>query len=836
MRAVSRALPSGTVTFLFTDIEGSTRLLHELGAERYAHALADHRRILREAFGAHGGVEVDTQGDAFFVAFPTAPGALAAAADAQERLAGAPIRVRIGIHTGTPHLTEEGYVGEDVHRAARIAAAGHGGQLLVSSAAAKLVGRDDLRDLGNHRLKDLSAPERIYQLGEDEFPPLKTLYQTNLPVPATPFLGRERELAQVQGLLSRDDVRLLTLTGPGGTGKTRLALQAAAESSDAYPDGVFWVPLAPLRDPKLVHDAAAATLGAKDGLAEHVSDMRLLLLFDNFEHVIEAADSLPPLLQSCPNLHLLVTSRELLRLPGEQAYPVAALDPRDGAELFLARARAAEPEFEPDDALPELCSRLEQLPLALELAAARVSILSLRELLERLSGRLDLLKAGRGVEPRQQSLRATIEWSYELLDPDERRLFARLAVFRGGCTLKAAETVCDADVDTLQSLVAKSLLRRAEERFWMLEAIREYAAERLAQSDETAELRRRHADYFLALAEEAEPQIRVYNDEWIERLRRELDNLRAALDELEALGEMQKVVRLAGALRDFWFYGQHLAEGQRRLEHALQLDDHPTAARAKALLGAGDMAAHRGDVATGKLRFEEALALYRTLEDSWGTAYAAWHLGYTVGNAGDLSAAQRLCDEAVRLFRELGDELYTLGATRTLAWTYEELGDLERARELHEDNVRRARAIDQKELLAVDLGALAGIALAQRRREDASSLLEESLLIGRDVGHLLEALTNVCRVCRVLAEEGRAEAAARLLSAAEALREELGAGERWVAKMNDETLGQIRAQLDEAALAQLCEESRGMTPDEVIALALHSLRAAATAGSRSHGV
>jgi len=320
MTPVGRDLPSGTVTFLFTDVEGSTKLLHELGAEGYAEALAEHRRILRESFGAHRGVEVDTQGDAFFVAFPTAPGALAAAAAALERLSTGPIRVRMGIHTGTPHLDEEGYVGVDVHRAARIAAAGHGGQVLISASTAALLGTNGLRDLGEHRLKDLSAPERVYQLGDEDFPALKSLYRTNLPIPATPFLGRQNELAEVCGLLA--DARLLTLTGPGGTGKTRLGLQAAAEVAERYPDGIFWVPLAPLRDPELVLVTAGEVVGARDGLAEHLADKSLLLLFDNFEHVVEAAPGLSELLASCPNVHLLVTSRELLRVPGEQAYPV----------------------------------------------------------------------------------------------------------------------------------------------------------------------------------------------------------------------------------------------------------------------------------------------------------------------------------------------------------------------------------------------------------------------------------------------------------------------------------------------------------------------------------
>src|SRR5438445_3955182 len=302
MTPVRRDLPSGTVTLLFTDVEGSTKLLHKLGAEGYAEALLDHRRVLREAFGAHGGVEVDTQGDAFFVAFPTAPGALAAAAAALDGLSAGPIRVRMGVHTGTPHVGDEGYVGVDVHRAARIAAAGHGGQVLISATTAALLGSEGLRDLGEYRLKDLSAAERIYQLGTEEFPPLKSLYRTNLPIPATPFLGREHELAEVGGLL--EDTRLLTLTGPGGTGKTRLGLQAAAEAAERYPDGIFWVPLAPLRDPELVLVTAGQVVGARDGLAEHLADKSLLLLFDNFEHVVQAAPLVSVLLASCPNVHL----------------------------------------------------------------------------------------------------------------------------------------------------------------------------------------------------------------------------------------------------------------------------------------------------------------------------------------------------------------------------------------------------------------------------------------------------------------------------------------------------------------------------------------------------
>jgi Adenylate and Guanylate cyclase catalytic domain/AAA ATPase domain len=394
-----RDLPTGTVTFIFTDIEGSTRLLNELG-DRYAGVLAEHRRIVREAFERHGGVEVDTQGDAFFVAFPRASDALAAAADAQAELEAEPVRVRMGVHTGEPIATDEGYVGIDVHRAARIAASGHGGQILVSQSTRDLAGAEGLQDLGEHRLKDLSAPERIYQLGEGDFPPLTTLYATNLPVPVTPFLGREEEVAAVLAQLRQQETRLLTLTGAGGSGKTRLALQAAAAAAEDYPHGVWWVPLASLFDAAAVLPAAARVFGAGAPLVETIGDRRLLLLLDNFEHVIDAASELPGLLGACPRLDLFVTSRERLRVQGEHVYAVPVLARPEARRLFVTRAQEADAGFRPDDRVDEICSRLDDLPLALELAAARTSVLSTEQLLERLGGRLDLLRGGRDAELR----------------------------------------------------------------------------------------------------------------------------------------------------------------------------------------------------------------------------------------------------------------------------------------------------------------------------------------------------------------------------------------------------------------------------------------------------
>jgi predicted ATPase/class 3 adenylate cyclase len=816
-------LPSGTVTFLFTDVEGSTRLLHELGAEGYAEALSDHRRLIREACAAHDGVEVDTQGDAFFFSFPTAPGAIAAAGSFTETLAAGPIAVRVGLHTGTPLLTDEGYVGGDVHRAARIAAAGHGGQVLVSKSTATLV-ELELNDLGEHRLKDLSAPERVYQLGDGDFPALKSLYRTNLPVPATPFLGREQELAEVVALLAADNARLLTLTGPGGTGKTRLALQAAGLASDAYPDGVWWIPLAPLRDPALVLTTAAQTLGSKNGLAEHIQDKSMLCLFDNFEQVVEAAPEIAALVGACPNLDVLVTSRERLRVGGEQTYPVPPLAESDGEALFLTRARAVDPAFAPSEAVRELCQRLDELPLAVELAAARTALFSPEQLLAKLSQRLDLLKGERDADPRQQTLRATIEWSHDLLSEDEQRLFSRLAVFSGGCTYEAAEEIAGADPNTLQSLLDKSLLRKRDSkvrpRYWMLETIREYAAEWLVASGEEEELRRRHTDHFLLLAEEAFPELKSSPRAWLDRLEADHDNFRIVLDRLESAGRTQEALRLAGALYRFWSMRGYLLEGGDRLERLLAREPAGTSVRVRALHGAAVMAVSTGGQETAERRAEEARDLARTLGDAWSEAYAVFMLGIVATERKDWSAALPFFETSLDAFRLRGDDHYVLLARDGIAWVSRELGDRERSKRLHEETLAHARTSGDLGLVALELFQLAEFATEEGQAREALAMLREALVVNRDQGDpegIAEVLVVMARTLQAVSAPA---AAPVLLAAAARLREEIGGGFGWVGDEIERLRGSLRDSLGEAAFESAWERGRALSTDEAIARAL----------------
>src|SRR5262245_30640753 len=635
------SLPHGTVTLLFTDIEGSTQLLLQLGDE-YPDVLADHRRTLREEFARHGGVEVGTEGDAFFVAFEKASDALAAAAAGRDALAEGPIRVRMGLHTGEPTVTEEGYVGMDVHRAARIAAAGHGGQVLVSQSTRDLVGADRLRDLGEHRLKDLAAPERLYQLDGDAFPPLKSVDQTNLPVQPTPFVGREGELAEVLALLEVH--RLVTLTGPGGSGKTRLALQAAAESVEQYGDGVWFVPLAAVRDPQLIEPTIAQVLGGPDDLHDFLAGRRTLLVLDNLEQLLPEAAAVVARVDA----RILATSRSRLNIAAEQEFPVPTLSFDDAAALFTQRARQLEPRFEPDPAVHRIAERLDGLPLALELAAARVKVLTPTQILERLGRSLDLLTSGVHDAPeRQRTLRGAVEWSYRLLTAGEQRLFAQLAAFAGNFELEAAEAVCSAELDALQSLVDKSLLRHGEDgRFFMLATIKALALEKLRDLPDGSSLRRRHDDYFLGVAEELDARERLsgmrdLSAESLNRFERELPGFRATLAGLLEAGRREGALRLGAALWRFWLNRAQYRDAADWLEKApLDDTDLPMDVRAAALDAAGGVAFYTHDDVEGAEEFwRKSLDLRRVQDDPLELGAALSKLAAIGWRRGDLDGA-----------------------------------------------------------------------------------------------------------------------------------------------------------------------------------------------------
>ncbi len=742
--------PTGTVTFMFSDIDSSTRLLAELGRECYAGVLDEHRRLLRAAFAAHGGYEVDCEGDSFFVAFQSAREAAAASAEAQQALAGGPVLVRMGLHTGEALVAPPKYVGLDVHRAARIMAAAHGGQVLLSQATADLVAgalRDDqcLRDLGEHRLKDLAAPERIYQVGDGEYPPLLSLYRTNLPVPATPFLGRAEELAEVIALLHRDDLRLVTLTGPGGTGKTRLALQATAEAAESFPDGLWWVPLAPLRDSAHIVSTVADALQLKeqpdreltDALAQALAGKRALVLLDNAEHLLPGVAETIGRLRDVGGVTILVTSRERLRLRGEHTYPVPPLHEQDGIELLLTTAAAAGVRIESTETVRELCARLDYLPLALELAAGRTPLFSPEQLLERLSQRLDLLEGGRDADPRQQTLRATIEWSHELLTENEKQLFRRLSLFSGGCTLEAAEQVCEARPDTLQSLLDKNLVRRRDTsekpRYWMLETIREYAAESLEEAGETDQLGRRHAEHFLELVESARPaRFGPFDLVWVERLDEEYDNLRAALAWSDRTAAVETNARLGAALAEFWRQRGHFADARGWLENAVTYEIEEPGLRARVLCFAGLLAFLLGDWNRGESLSAEALAVYRDLGDIEGVGQCLNTLGGCASAGGQNARGREFLEECRRLAQEVG-------LTRLVAVSTTNLADLALKEERYDEAVvlntealDLFRRVGSGEELQYPLLNLGFAALFRAQFGQAGSFLREGLELARE--------------------------------------------------------------------------------------------------------
>jgi predicted ATPase len=753
---VRQDLPTGTVTFLFTDVEGSTQLLHELGAEAYAEALAGHRRDVRRACARHGGVEVDTQGDAFFVAFATAPAGLAAAAELTEALMPGPVRVRVGLHTGTPLLSDEGYVGVDVHRGARIAASGHGGQVLVSQETAPLVD-SGLRDLGEHRFKDLLAAERVYQLGDHEFPPLKSLGRSNLPVAAWPLLGRERELAEIRGLLT-GGVRLLTLTGPGGSGKTRLALQAAAELSEEFLDGTFFVALAPLRENQAVRSAVAEAVGlqADDDAGAWLASRRVLLVLDNLEHLQGVATVVAELLVG--EGVVLATSRAPLHLSLERELPVEPLADEASAELFVSRAAAAGRIIDVDETVTAVCRRLDNLPLAIELAAARAQLLSPVALLRRLDEALPLLAGGAiDLPARQQTLRATIEWSYDLLDPDAQALFRRLSVFRGSFTLDAAEAITGAELDQLAALLDHSLLKAlGDERFFLLETLREYARERLDEAGETAEYALRHARWYLDRLQ-ADDSVGARRPEILAWYENEQDNLRAMLDRLSEAAPIDAA--RAGYLLHFFWMGQGaFAEEQERLRGLLALGGLPDQSRAALLVRLSDVEMHLGRVKAAGASAREALDLCEPgTEPHWmAVAELAFHAVHRGETEEAVQLGRQALEEAERL-----DDAVRIWAIGHLATILMGVNRTEEARSMYERFVHEARRTGLQAFETIGLADLGWLDLLEHDYESARTAYAaaRTRLHSGDKFHELETLRGLGLASLGLGQRDEARAA-----------------------------------------------------------------------------
>jgi predicted ATPase/class 3 adenylate cyclase/Tfp pilus assembly protein PilF len=785
--------PTGTLTFLFTDIEGSTRMWERYPQAMQA-ALARHDQILRRAIQERGGYVFKTVGDAFCCAFSTAPDALEAALETQRMLLSSewdhtgPLRVRMALHMGAAEERDGDYFGPPVNRVARLLSAAHGGQVLLSLPTQELV-RDQLpagtslRDLGEYRLKDLFRPERVFQLLAPElpadFPPLKTLdaYRNNLPLQPTPLVGREKEVADVCNLLRDDETRLITLTGPGGTGKTRLALQAAADLLEDFPDGTFFAPLATLTEAELFLPAVAETLGVRETaeqrfdeiLKDYFHERQLLLLLDNFEQILGAAPAVTELLAGAPGLKVLATSRAPLGLYGEHEFPVPPLTLPDlerppplerltqyeAVGLFLERARAVKPDFaitnENAPAVAEICVRLDGLPLAIELAAARIKMLPPKAMLQRLSSRLKFLTGGaRDLPERQRTLRATIEWSHALLDEGEHLLFARLAVFSGGRTLEAIEAICDVEGDLpveafegVSSLLDKSLLRQeegpeGEPRFVMLETVHEFAREKLQESAEAEEIKRAHAQYFLTLAEEANPELRGPDQlVWLERLEAEHDNMRAALSWALERKEVEVAVRLGGALWFFWSLRGYHSEGRRWLQEALAIEGRVSPeVRAMALAGAGELASDQGDLDRAEEACEQGLELlaHKAREASEAKLCLLACLGYVSWQREDYRQATQLFEESLALSREMRDTWWLASSLLSLALVSDSRGYSERATELYEQSMDLFREQGDKQGLAICLNDLAMLVYSQGDLGGAAQLTEEAVALRRELG------------------------------------------------------------------------------------------------------
>jgi len=882
-------LLTGTVTFLFSDIEGSTRLLQSRAAAWPA-LLARHQELLRDAFEASGGREAGTEGDSFFVAFPTAPGAVAAAVAAQRALAAEPwpseaeLRVRIGLHTGDADLGVEGYVGLHVHRASRIAGVGHGGQVLISDATRVLIAEAlpdgiGLRDLGEHRLKDLERTEHLWQLVipglQNDFPPIRSLdaIPNNLPTRLTTFLGREREIAEVMELLGRS--RLLTLTGPGGTGKTRLSLQVARRALARHPGGIFFVELAPISEAELVAPTIAQTLGlpdrggrgAVDRLVDHIGERAVLLVLDNFEQVVDAAPTVSALLAACPNLTVLTSSRAVLHVSGEQEYavpplgvpdpahlpPLTQLSQYEAVALFIERARSVSATFEVTNenapAVAEISVRLDGLPLAIELAAARIRILTPQAMLGRLERSLGLLAGGaRDLPLRQQTLRGAIDWSHDLLDEADRALFACLSVFVGGAGLDAIERVCGSEVggdllDVVGSLVDKSLVRQreghaGEPRFSMLETIREFAIERAVEAGRWGEVRGRHAELFVELAEAARDRVMgPEKRDWLDRLEEEHGNLRSAMSWAIETERADVAMRLGAALWRFWQMRGYLAEGFERTRVALATPgaSERTETRARALDAAGGLAYWQGNQVAARALYEEELDVWRALGDQRGIADTLYANTFTytydeqerLTDEGRAEVASSI-DEALAIYRTLDDQAGIARCLWAQANSLSAVRDGTRARELSleaRDIFRREgdRFMEAWSLFTASYGLLISPDRSKPSLEAiaiAVDELRETLQIFHEAGDVSGYTLVLDAIAACLHLRGDDLRAAVIVGAVEALQRTSGTG----LNIQMRSLVGFEPELlrDDPATADAYHHGTELGPDEAVADALQA--------------
>jgi predicted ATPase/class 3 adenylate cyclase len=807
-----------TVSMVFTDIEGSTVLLRRLG-DSYLEALEGHRRILREVWRAYGGVEQGTEGDSFFVVFPTAAGAVGAAVEAQRRLAGHEwpggerLRVRMGIHTGTPGISDGDYWGMDVHRAARVAASAHGGQVIVSAATGDLARQElpdgaELRDLGTHHLKDIPEPERLFQvtvLGlEADFPPPRTLgTATSLPVPATALLGRDADLARLGDLIRQPDVRLVSLVGPGGAGKTRLAIAMAAGAINQFPGGVYFVPLADAVSEEVMWSSIAEGLDVPPRertparLTAYLAQRTLALVLDNLEQVDGADRVVAQILDRAPQVKVVATSRRPLGLVAERQHLVTPLETRSAAvELFVQRATAVQPDFTPDLAIVgQICERLDGLPLAIELCAPRVRLLSLDELLDRIEHPLDIASTSSVTPDRQRTLRDTIAWSYDLLSPEHQRVFRRLAVLSGGADLAAITAIA---ADTLDPLDAVAELHDANlitvtqgspTRIGFLQTIAQYAGEKLAATDESERLRAAHASYYADLGSSLRDLRESRHGTALERVETELGNFRAALS-WATTAEVAQGIRLCAALSWIWVLTGDVAEGRRWHEEVL--DRAGTTDRstdlAACVRGLSNLLLVQGEPQRALSEALRALELSRSLDDRSGVAWAMSLVGTAQRNLGELDAAQQTLTEGLELHRRLTDNGRLARILGNLAGVEEELGRHDHAEALLRESLAVLGRIGDAHETAVQGQNLAYLLALTGRVEEANTLarglIDTVLSLGSP--NLTMAFSNT--MMSILARQGDAVTAAHLFGAEEAMGARLAIPNPYLAEELDEAL------------------------------------------------